>query len=449
MKPSRLLLTALPLTSNFRKVSLLDFNYERLSSLFSSLGFPNYRVSQIFQAVLKHNTLVYSSLYTLSKKERDLLDETFLPLRRASIMSESTSKDGTIKWLVNVAGGDATKLKGLALLENINTINDEQISSIVKTLAVETVFIPEQKRGSGTLCVSSQSGCSLSCSFCHTGTQALGGNLPASSIIEQYLLAKSRLESLHQSRISHVVFMGQGEPLLNWRSVRTAIDTLTHPFGSHLPPRRITVSTAGVAPLISKVATETPGVRLAISLHAPNDKLRSTIMGINTQWSIQEVLKACQDYIDIRLSALADKKNNNESDDDKEDDTLEEKDENEALQTSNLSILYNERHNGAKRVRVTFEYVLLDGINDSDICAEDLAKLLHGSIRNATLFTHVNLIHFNEWPESIYKKSKEERMISFQNILLKNQIVATVRRSRGLDILGACGQLKSSTKSKC
>jgi len=379
------------------------------------------------------------------------LDETFLPLRRATILSESTSKDGTIKWLVNVAGGDATKLKGLALLDKINTINDEQIiSSIVKTLAVETVFIPEHKRGSGTLCVSSQSGCSLSCSFCHTGTQALGGNLPASSIIEQYLLAKARLESLHKSRLSHVVFMGQGEPLLNWRSVRTAIDTLTHPFGSHLPPRRITVSTAGVAPVISKVATETPGVRLAISLHAPNDKLRSTIMGINTQWSIQEVLKACQDYIDIRISALADKNSNNESDeDDKEDDIVEEKGEKEALQTSNLSILYNERHNGAKRVRVTFEYVLLDGINDSDSCAEDLAKLLHGSIRNATIFTHVNLIHFNEWPESTYKKSKEERMISFQNILLKNQIVATVRRSRGLDILGACGQLKSSTKSKC
>ena len=437
------------------RLSLLDLSFDRLSSLFVSLGFPKYRASQVWNATLNHNALSYAALNALSLKEREMLDESFLPLRRASLLTETISRDGTIKWLINVAKGSAEE-KNQSLPRSL-LAKEETISTTVQLLAVETVFIPEKKRASGTLCVSSQSGCSLSCSFCHTGTQALSGSLPASSIIEQVLMAKARLSSLNASRLSHIVFMGQGEPLLNWRAVKTAIETLTHPLGLNLPRRRITVSTSGVAPLISKIATEILGVRLAISLHAPNDELRSKIMGINKQWPIIEVLKACQEYIDSRLAALLEKKKKtgNELVVDTDDDEEEEEEEDDDDNTTSITPLstkevHTERYynNGANRIRVTFEYVLLEGINDSDSTAQELAKLLQSQIRNASVYTHVNLIHFNEWPGSSYKRSSEERMTSFQQVLLKNRIISTVRRSRGLDILGACGQLKSSKQLK-
>ena len=433
------------------RLSLLDLSFDRLSSLFVSLGFPKYRASQVWNATLNHNALSYAALNALSLKEREVLDESFLPLRRASLLTETISRDGTIKWLINVAKGSAEE-RNQSLPRSL-LAKEETISTTAQLLAVETVFIPEKKRASGTLCVSSQSGCSLSCSFCHTGTQALSGSLPASSIIEQVLMAKARLSSLNASRLSHIVFMGQGEPLLNWRAVKTAIETLTHPLGLNLPRRRITVSTSGVAPLISKIATEIPGVRLAISLHAPNDELRSKIMGINKQWPIIEVLKACQEYIDSRLAALLEKKKKtgNELVVDTDDDEEEEEDDNTTSITPlSTKEVHTERYynNGANRIRVTFEYVLLEGINDSDSTALELAKLLQSQIRNASVYTHVNLIHFNEWPGSSYTRSSEERMTSFQQVLLKNRIISTVRRSRGLDILGACGQLKSSKQLK-
>jgi adenine C2-methylase RlmN of 23S rRNA A2503 and tRNA A37 len=178
-------------------------------------------------------------------------------------------------------------------------------------------------------------------------------------------------------------------------------------------------------------------------------------MGINKQWPIKEVLKACQEYIDSRLAALLEKKkktgnelvvDNDDTDDDEEDD------DNNTTSITPLSTkeVHTERYynNGANRIRVTFEYVLLEGINDSDSTALELAKLLQSHIRNASVYTHVNLIHFNEWPGSSYKRSSEERMTSFQQVLLKNRIISTVRRSRGLDILGACGQLKSTKQLK-
>jgi len=444
-------------STTLRKLSLLDLSYDRLSSLFLSLGFPPYRASQVWNATLLHNAVSYTSLIALSKKEREMLDESFLPLRRATLHTETISRDGTIKWLINVAKG-STEERRQSLPPSL-LVKEESISNTVQLLPVETVFIPEKKRASGTLCVSSQSGCSLSCSFCHTGTQALSGNLPASSIIEQVLVAKARLMSLNASRLSHVVFMGQGEPLLNWRAVRTSIETLTHPLGLNLPSRRITVSTSGVAPLISKIATEIPGVRLAISLHAPSNELRSKIMGINNQWPIQDVLKACQEFIDIRIASLLDRKNkankevisvDEDDDTDDENNTIDNADDNvnSIPQSKKDIIFHSERYNGANRVRVTFEYVLLEGINDSDATALELAKLLHGNIRNASIYTHVNLIHFNEWPGSPYKRSSDERMASFQQHLLQNRIISTIRRSRGLDILGACGQLKSSNELK-
>jgi len=324
-------------------------------------------------------------------------------------------------------------------------------------LAVEAVFIPEARRGSGTLCVSSQAGCSLACSFCRTGTQPLSGSLRPAAILEQFLVARERVRALGApvQRISHVVFMGQGEPLLNWRSVRTAIRALTHPLGGGLAPRRVTVSTAGVAPLIARVATDTPGVRLAVSLHAPRDALRGEIMGVNAQWGVADVLKGAQAFIDARLDALrrGGDVDEGECDGEGEDEFDEAAGENEAAAAHAHApaaprSFSSDRHNGARRVRVTFEYVLLDGVNDDLGCARELAALLHASIRDAPAHAHVNLIHFSPWPGAPFRRSSDDTAAAFQHALARRGLRATVRRSRGLDVLGACGMLKSSDAVK-
>ena len=247
--------------------------------------------------------------------------------------------------------------------------------------------------------------------------------------------------------------MGQGEPLLNWRSVRTAIRALVSPLGLALPPRRITVSTAGVAPLIPSVAAETPGVRLAVSLHAPRDALRSELMGINAQWPIAAVLAASQSFIDLRLAALRGRDANIDDDDDMEEEEEDDRDDEGAgkgpsADRGAVALPRSDRHNGARRVRVTFEYVLLDGVNDDAACARELADLLRGGIRDAPWHAHVNLMHFNAFPGAAFSRSSDERAAAFQRALARRGLRATVRRSRGLDILGACGMLRSSDREK-
>lgn len=288
------------------------------------------------------------------------------------VESKKISFDGTIKWLLRPVEGIGS--------------------------ALETVLIPEYGNRN-TLCLSSQVGCSLSCRFCHTGTQKFERNLPASQIISQFIVAAKHLGDYplgkHQTAkqltsLSNVVFMGQGEPLYNWQQVQQAIKTFTDPALFNMSPSRITVSTSGIVPMIKKVAEL--GVRLAVSLHAPCDDLRSDIMPINKTYSIASLIEACKEFSACNSSMP----------------------------------------------RISFEYVMLRGFNDSVGCAKDLVGLLAG------MDAHVNLIPFNEWPGAKYLPTLMQEIEEFRQVLETHSIRCTVRKNRGMDIMAACGQLKSA-----
>ncbi|CAO3696619.1 unnamed protein product [Rhizopus stolonifer] len=262
---------------------------------------------------------------------------------------------------------------------------------------VETVIIPEPKRS--TLCVSSQIGCSLNCSFCHTGTQKLERSLTAAEVVGQYMTAATQSGDfpLKDKRVvSNMVFMGQGEPLYNWRQISKAIKILTDEKGIAWSKSKITVSTSGVVPLIPKIATEL-GVSLAISLHAVNNDLRDVLVPLNKMFPLETVLDACKQYAQSM---------------------------------------------GNRGRRITFEYVMLKNVNDSLSEARKMAKLLN------QLPAHVNLIPFNPWPGSQYESTNMEQIERFANIVSLNGIHCTIRRPRGQDIMAACGQLKSSALNK-
>jgi 23S rRNA (adenine2503-C2)-methyltransferase len=299
---------------------------------------------------------------------------------------------------------------------------------------IEAVIIPQGRRT--TLCVSSQVGCSLSCAFCHTGTQAMRGNVGASEIVGQVLLARARRP------ITNVVFMGQGEPLLNWRAVSRAIGVLTEPKGFALPPRRVLVSTAGVAPLIPRVAIDTPGVRLALSLHAPTDELRSKLMGVNLRWPLAEVMAACAEYVRLRIAA-------NEGTEEEED---EEEAEDEGSHLDDVLLRTppprGQKFNGTRRVRVSFEYVLLHGVNDSPREAAALVSLLSRWHPRSRLHAHVNLIPFNPWTGDSFRAPPLEAVRDFAAALREEGFATTVRRARGDDVGGACGQLRTNSELK-
>ncbi len=249
--------------------------------------------------------------------------------------------------------------------------------------AVEAVFIPEE--GRGTLCVSSQVGCSLSCSFCHTGTQRLEANLSSGAILKQLVALPRAIQEM----VTNVVFMGQGEPLYNLRGVSKAIEIMTDPEGLAIAHGRVTVSTSGVAPAIPRVASEM-GVNLAVSLHAPNDLLRSHIMAINKTYPLALLMEACTDF--ARLASCATR-------------------------------------------RISFEYVMLRDVNDSIGVARELVRLLRH------LPCHVNLIPFNAWPGAPYECSPAATIEAFKEELTSSGLPTTVRRARGADIMAACGQL--------
>lgn len=473
---------------------LLDVSYDRLRDMIVSLGKPSYKADQLWRSVLHEGAKDATAISTWGKSERVELHQ-MLALRHGSVETESVSSDGTVKWLVGLHDKSAKQpLADAGFIEDATGTSCSVGKQTSATAAppdhdalatprftVESVYIPDGKRG--TLCVSSQAGCSLACSFCHTGTQALSGNLKQGDIVEQVLTARERVLALASNsesssssssggatpklssvkpharfpRISHIVFMGQGEPLLNWRSVSGAISLLTHPKGLAMAPRRITVSTSGIAPVIPRIAQDTPGVRLAISLHAPNDKLRGEIMAVNKQWGISEVLDACQQYIDIRLKARAESRTLAAAGDDGDADTSDSDDDAQPLQSSrhdkktsrsrpNYSSNYT--FNGSSRIRITFEYVMLRGTNDSPALAHQLVHLLTTKLAHAQLHAHVNLIPFNPWPGSTYQCSEPGVILEFQNIIERAGIRATIRKSRGQDILGACGQLRSSASLK-
>ncbi|MCP5431693.1 MAG: 23S rRNA (adenine(2503)-C(2))-methyltransferase RlmN [Alphaproteobacteria bacterium] len=353
-------------------VSLVGLDRPALAAALGAMGFPadglRMRVAQLWHWLYMRGAGEFAAMTTLSKEMRARL-EAHASLARPEIAAERISDDGTRKWLLKLADG----------------------------ALVETVYIPEEARG--TLCISSQVGCTLTCRFCHTGTQGLVRNLTAGEILGQVLLAKDRLgdwpapgAGKDARAITNVVLMGMGEPLYNFDNVRDAMLIAADGEGIGLGKRRITLSTAGVVPMIARAGAEL-GSALAISLHAVKDELRDALVPLNKKYPIAELLAAVRAY----------------------------------------PVLSNAR-------RVTFEYVMLKGVNDSDADARALVKLIAG------IPAKINLIPFNPWPGSPYECSDRGRIEAFAEIVNRAGYASPVRTPRGRDILAACGQLKSESK---
>ncbi len=340
-------------TTNF-----FDLNQPALREFFSGMEEKPYRATQIMKWVYHQGITDFDKMTDISKGLRQHLAEQ-TAFKLPEIVSQQVSDDGTRKWLLRIDDNNC----------------------------VETVFIPEKDRG--TLCVSSQVGCPLNCSFCSTGKQGFNRNLSVSEIIGQLWLANRELDSFQQQNriITNVVMMGMGEPLLNFDNVVKAMDLMKDDLGFNLSQKRVTLSTAGIVPGIDRLA-ETSKVSLAVSLHAPNDELRDILVPINRSYPVKELMAACQRY-------------------------AKQRDDN----------------------AITFEYVMLDGINDGKSEAKQLAKLL------ASVPAKVNLIPFNPFPGSEYKCSSIETIDQFRDILVKQGIITITRKTRGEDIDAACGQL--------
>ena len=327
------------------------------------------RVGQIWQWIYQKGARNFSQMTNLSKQYRELLSNN-LTIDVPQVVSKQSSKDGTRKYLLKLAGGHE----------------------------VEAVYIPEE--GRGTLCISSQVGCTLTCSFCHTGTQKLVRNLTSGEIVGQILVARDDLDewtNLNSANdktrlLSNVVLMGMGEPLYNFENVRDALKIVMDPEGICLSRKRITLSTSGVVPEISRTADEI-GCLLAVSFHGTTDEIRDKLVPINKKWNIETLITALKDY--PRLS-------NSE--------------------------------------RITFEYVMIKDVNDSELDALRLVKLISG------IPAKINLIPFNEWPGSAYKRSDWSQIKKFSDIIHRAGYASPVRTPRGEDIMAACGQLKSETE---
>ncbi len=344
---------------------LLGLSRAALAAEMESLGEKKYRADQLFTWIYFRGATDFAAMSDIAKPLQAKLAERYR-ISRPEVATVQISTDGTRKWLLRCEDGNE----------------------------IETVFIPEEKRG--TLCVSSQVGCTLTCKFCHTGTQRLVRNLSAAEIVSQVMLARDALAewpTREEGReITNVVLMCMGEPLFNYHAVRAAVELCKDERGLSFSRRRITLSTSGIVPEIRRAGRDMR-VMLAISLHAVNNELRDQLMPVNKRWPIEELLAACGDY----------------------------------------ATLSNAR-------RITFEYVMLKGINDTDAEARELLRILAG------IPSKVNLIPFNPWPGSTYEPSSPGRVGGFAEILRKAGMVATVRTPRGQDIAAACGQLKSASQ---
>ncbi|MBO6813643.1 MAG: 23S rRNA (adenine(2503)-C(2))-methyltransferase RlmN [Rhizobiaceae bacterium] len=337
------------------------------------------RVSQLWHWLYIRGVSDFSEMKNLSKDFRQILADRF-DIARPKIIEEQVSNDGTRKWLLQFPSMGAGK-----------------------PVEVETVYIPEE--GRGTLCISSQVGCTLTCSFCHTGTQKLVRNLTAGEILAQLLVARDRLGDfpdadtpqgaivpLEGRKVSNIVMMGMGEPLYNFDHVKKALLIATDGDGLSLSRRRVTLSTSGVVPNIQRTGDEI-GVMLAISLHAVTDELRDELVPINKKYPLKDLMDACRNYPGL---------------------------------------------SNAKRI--TFEYVMLKGVNDSLEDAKGLVRLLKG------IPAKINLIPFNPWPGSVYECSDWEQIEKFADFINANGYASPIRTPRGRDILAACGQLKSESE---
>jgi len=356
-------------------VNLVGLTRPQLKDALISVGTPEkqakMRVNQLWQWIYHWGVRDFAQMTNLAKDYRAMLAENFV-VTTPEVVTREVSEDGTRKYLVRIAGGHE----------------------------VEVVYIPETDRG--TLCISSQVGCTLTCSFCHTGTQKLVRNLTAGEIVGQVMIARDDLAEWPEPgqgtgdagprRLSNIVLMGMGEPLYNFNNVRDAMKIAMDGEGISLSRRRITLSTSGVVPEIARTADEI-GCMLAISFHGTTDEIRDKLVPINKRWPIADLVEALRAYP---------KASNSE--------------------------------------RITFEYVMLKDVNDSDEDARRLVKLIEG------IPAKINLIPFNEWPGAPYERSDWKRIKAFSDIIYKAGYASPIRTPRGEDIMAACGQLKSATE---
>ncbi len=363
---------AAPRTDAEGRIQLIGMNLAEMQETMAAHGLPNFRSKQVWHWIYQRGVRDFESMGNLPKDMRALLSEKY-SIDRPEIVTEQRSSDGTIKWLLSMSDGQK----------------------------IETVFIPEAERG--TLCVSSQVGCTLTCKFCHTGTQPLVRNLGPHEILQQIMHARDVLDEWPKAGakktqedgegrdLTNIVMMGMGEPLYNYQNVAKALKIAMDEDGLGISKRRITLSTSGVVPQIKQCGEEL-NVNLAISLHATHDEQRSAIMPINNKYPLAELLDACRNYPGVSTIR-----------------------------------------------RITFEYVMLKDVNDTDDDARRLMMMLRD------IPCKVNLIPFNDWEGSGYECSTRERIKAFAKILEDDGYDAPIRRTRGADILAACGQLKSES----
>jgi len=346
------------------KLNLLNFTQEGLNQFVKDIGEPRYRGQQIFKWIHQHGVTSFDDMSNISKTFRTKLNdiaEICLP----EIALEKLSKDGTCKWLLRLSDGNH----------------------------VETVYIPESTRG--TLCVSSQIGCALNCQFCSTATQGFNRDLSVAEIISQVWVVVRRLKALGQGqKVTNVVMMGMGEPLMNFDNVVSAMDIMMDDCAYNLAKRRVTLSTSGVVPEMLKLK-QISHCALAVSLHAPNDELRNQLVPLNKKYPLKELMAVCKDYFDK-----------------------------------------------ASKRKITFEYVMIKDVTDSLELAEQLGTLLKD------IPAKINLIPFNPYPGTSYQRSMPEKIEAFKQYLAKSGYITTVRKTRGDEIDAACGQLVGDFKDK-
>jgi 23S rRNA (adenine2503-C2)-methyltransferase len=378
------------LTEPQQRTNLLDCDQRALLSLCSALGEKPFRAKQLLRWVHQVGESEFSRMSDLAKPLREKL-ALHACVQAPEVLKDSVAADGTRKWLFAVGAGNG----------------------------IETVFIPETHRG--TLCVSSQVGCALECSFCSTGRQGFNRNLTTGEILGQLWWANKVLTGggpqTTQRVITNVVMMGMGEPLTNFDNVVAALYVMLDDHGYGLSRRRVTVSTSGIVPNIDRLRAQCP-VALAVSLHAPNDALRDVLVPINRKYPLSQLMAACRRYVDSTPS------------DTHVDDALPE------------PLQGKWQREGSPRDFITFEYVMLDGVNDALAQARELIELTR------EVPCKFNLIPFNSFPDSGYRRSRPEQVRAFQEILQQAGLIATVRRTRGDDIDGACGQLAGEVQDR-
>ncbi|HUS25435.1 MAG TPA: 23S rRNA (adenine(2503)-C(2))-methyltransferase RlmN [Candidatus Binatia bacterium] len=350
------------------RVNLFGLDRTALRAEFERMGHKPYRADQVMHWIYRRGVADFDAMSNLGKELRTQLAARFV-IEPPELLADQVSADGTRKWLLKVAGSGAQ--------------------------AIETVFIPEDDRG--TLCISSQVGCAMDCSFCATGAQGFSRNLSTAEIVAQVWFAAKTLGGDFQNEriVSNVVFMGMGEPLANYGAVLPAVQILLDDFGFGLSKRRVTVSTSGLVPFMDRLREDTD-CALAVSLHAPNDALRDELVPINRKYPLAELMAACRRY------------------------------------TGNKD----------RKTHIVYEYVMLDGINDQIDHARQLARLLAG------LPAKVNLIPFNPFPGTRYRRSPPERIRAFSDFLRNKDILTMTRKTRGDDIAAACGQLAGQVRSR-